>query len=144
MPPQSLIPRRVLMTADAVGGVWRYAMDLAASLQTSNVQFLIVGVGPRPTAAAQAELRFLDNVEVVWTDTSLDWMAERRGPGLLSTGHHALGTEMVSRPASPQPTQSGGRPQRSRSNRGNGAFLYANLVGSDGGNGVARRVALAV
>ncbi len=78
MPPQSLIPRRVLMTADAVGGVWRYAMDLAASLQTSNVQFLIVGVGPRPTAAAQAELRFLDNVEVVWTDTSLDWMAREK------------------------------------------------------------------
>src|ERR1700712_3753225 len=79
MSPESLIPHRVLMTVDAVGGVWRYAMDLVASLQNSNVQFLIAGVGPRPTAAAQAEFRSLDNVELVWTDTTLDWMADREG-----------------------------------------------------------------
>ena len=41
------MPLRILMTADAVGGVWVYATELACSLcQAGNVVMLAV-IGPR-------------------------------------------------------------------------------------------------
>ena len=37
-------PRRVLMTLDAMGGVWRYALDLA--LEPSELYSLAPATGP--------------------------------------------------------------------------------------------------
>lgn len=66
---------RVLMTVDAVGGVWRYAVDLARALQPHGTQFLFAGFGPRPSATQMAEARRWCDVE--WTGLELDWMAKR-------------------------------------------------------------------
>jgi glycosyltransferase involved in cell wall biosynthesis len=62
------------MTVDAVGGVWRYAMDLAASLQPRGVEFLFVGLGPRPSGRQQREAAELGHLR--WLDAPLDWMVE--------------------------------------------------------------------
>ena len=40
---------RVLMTADCVGGVWTYALDLAESLGDFGVEVLLATMGPRPS-----------------------------------------------------------------------------------------------
>jgi glycosyltransferase involved in cell wall biosynthesis len=72
-PPRAI---RVLMTVDAVGGVWRYAMDLAAGLQASGVSFTFVGLGPRPSAAQRHEAEGLG--KLIWEDAQLDWLA--KGP----------------------------------------------------------------
>jgi glycosyltransferase involved in cell wall biosynthesis len=69
-------PIRVLMTVDAVGGVWRYAMDLAAGLRSSGVSFTFVGLGPRPSAAQRNEAEALGSL--IWEDAQLDWLA--KGP----------------------------------------------------------------
>lgn len=66
-------PARVLMTLDAVGGVWRYAMTLAAGLAAHDSSVLFVGLGPRPSAAQRAEAEKLG--ELVWLDLPLDWLA---------------------------------------------------------------------
>ncbi len=42
--------RRVLITLDAVGGVWRYALDVARGLESHGVDCLLVGFGPAPDA----------------------------------------------------------------------------------------------
>ena len=66
-------PTRVLMTLDAVGGIWRYAVDLAAGLNRSGIACLLVGCGPRAGAALPPGLAA---TELVWTDAPLDWMVE--------------------------------------------------------------------
>jgi glycosyltransferase involved in cell wall biosynthesis len=66
---------RVLMTIDAVGGVWRYGMDLARQLGEEGVACLLVGCGPEPTAAQQKECDRLRNVTLRWSSLPLDWMA---------------------------------------------------------------------
>lgn len=71
----SPLPSRILMTADAVGGVWRYALDLCRSLAARDIGVLLLGLGPPPGEAERAEARALQNVELRWTDLPLDWMA---------------------------------------------------------------------
>jgi glycosyltransferase involved in cell wall biosynthesis len=68
---------RVLMTIDAAGGVWRYAMDLARGLRGHGVETAFVGFGPRPAPAAEAEAMALGPLD--WAEAPLDWMAEDAG-----------------------------------------------------------------
>jgi len=71
-PPQNL-PRRVLMTVDAVGGVWRYAMDLGAAAQNIGIEVIFAGFGPPPTVAQADEANRIGTLE--WVPAPLDWTA---------------------------------------------------------------------
>lgn len=66
-------PMRVLMSVDAVGGVWRHAMELARPMRRLGVSVVFAGLGPQPRPEALSEARSLG--EVVWTGMPLDWMA---------------------------------------------------------------------
>ncbi|MGK9050721.1 glycosyltransferase family 4 protein [Neorhizobium petrolearium] len=79
---------RVLMTVDAVGGVWRYAMDLAGGLKHHGVRTCFAGFGPRPSREQILEAEALG--ELVWFDAPLDWMVDGEAalqevPRLLSS-----------------------------------------------------------
>jgi glycosyltransferase involved in cell wall biosynthesis len=63
----------VLMTLDAVGGVWRYAMDLAAGLAGQGYAFTFAGFGPPPSPSKRAEAERIG--QVLWFDAPLDWLA---------------------------------------------------------------------
>ncbi|MDX1205794.1 glycosyltransferase [Sinorhizobium medicae] len=83
----SPLPRRILMTVDAVGGVWRYAVDLAEAMRRSGVETLIVGFGPAPSPEQRREAESIGRLE--WSDQPLDWMVEDESelcgvPDLLS------------------------------------------------------------
>jgi len=68
-------PLRVLMTSDAVGGVWQYATDLARVLAQDGVETALALLGPPPTSAqreAAADLTLID------TGLPLDWLAPDR------------------------------------------------------------------
>lgn len=86
----SMPPRRVLMTLDAVGGVWRYALDVARGLSVYDVTYLLVGFGPEPGAAQLAECKSLTKSEIVWIGEPLDWMVS--DPAKLDRGTAALGS----------------------------------------------------
>ena len=43
------------MTADAVGGVWTYALDLAGGLSRHGVETMLAVLGPEPSAEQRAE-----------------------------------------------------------------------------------------
>lgn len=62
------------MTADAVGGVWTYALDLARALAPVGVHVTLAIMGPPPGAAQRASLRELDNVDPVVGPFQLEWM----------------------------------------------------------------------
>lgn len=70
---------RILMTLDAVGGVWRYAVDLAATLADAGHEIVFAGFGPPPQPAQEEEARATARLE--WSDAPLDWLAS--GPGDL-------------------------------------------------------------
>ena len=65
--------QRILMTADAVGGVWRYALDLGGALSDRGVLVSLAVMGPPPDAAGlrEAEQRGLT---VVHRPYRLEWM----------------------------------------------------------------------
>src|SRR6059058_5946721 len=70
------IPRRILMTADTVGGVWTYCLELAASLATSGIEILLATMGKRPSAEQRAEAAQLENLTLVESEFRLEWMDE--------------------------------------------------------------------
>src|SRR4051794_21205585 len=67
---------RVVMTADAVGGIWQYALDLADGLSAQGVQTVLAVLGPRPGPEQQREAKAIAGLELVQTDLQLDWLAQ--------------------------------------------------------------------
>lgn len=67
---------RLLMTADAVGGVWTYALDLSAALSQYDISVVLATMGPRPNDAQRAAVEQLSNVQLVESDYRLEWMTE--------------------------------------------------------------------
>lgn len=77
--------RRVLMTADAVGGVWTYALDLAGGLAARGADCVIALLGPEPDADQMAQAGRVPGLELHRTGLPLDWLA--RNPGeVLAAG----------------------------------------------------------
>ncbi|HYD88106.1 MAG TPA: glycosyltransferase family 4 protein [Vitreimonas sp.] len=68
-----MIPHRVLMTVDAVGGVWTYAAELAAQLRMREIEVVLAVVGPAPSAA---QMRAMRGTDVRVTGLPLDWLAD--------------------------------------------------------------------
>ncbi len=68
-------PLRVFMTADAVGGVWQYALDLAGGLVRHGVETTLAVLGPAPNPAQAAEAAGVPGLAVIGTGLPLDWTA---------------------------------------------------------------------
>jgi len=66
---------RVLMTADAVGGVWTYAVELIAGLG-DEAEVVLATCGPAPNRAQQEQLRRLPLAAYEHRDYALEWTAE--------------------------------------------------------------------
>jgi glycosyltransferase involved in cell wall biosynthesis len=66
---------RVLMTADAVGGVWTYALDLAGGLARLGVETTLMVLGPSPGRDQLAQARAVAGLELIDTRLPLDWLA---------------------------------------------------------------------
>jgi glycosyltransferase involved in cell wall biosynthesis len=83
-------PRRILMTADAVGGVWTYALELARALEPVGVHVTLATMGPPPTAAQRAAAYEIPNLELIVRTFQLEWADDpwddvhRAGEWLLS------------------------------------------------------------
>jgi len=65
---------RLMMTTDAVGGVWIYATTLARSLGLAGFEVLLVTLGRQPTGAQRAMLRGCPGVSLIETDLQLEWL----------------------------------------------------------------------
>ncbi|MGZ2411871.1 glycosyltransferase involved in cell wall biosynthesis [Sphingomonas sp. F9_3S_D5_B_2] len=61
---------RILLTTDAVGGVWVYSLDLARALAALGVEAVLAVMGPSPT---EAQRREAEGIRLVDTGLPLDW-----------------------------------------------------------------------
>jgi len=64
---------RVLMTADAVGGVWHYALELCRGVREREVDGVLATLGPRPSAEQREAARCL-GLTLCQSDFRLEWM----------------------------------------------------------------------
>jgi glycosyltransferase involved in cell wall biosynthesis len=76
--PEVTCGLHVLMTADAVGGVWQYALDLADGLRRHGVRTTIAVLGPFPSTDQQATAEAV-GIELITTGLPLDWTASHQG-----------------------------------------------------------------
>jgi len=67
--------KRTIVTTDAVGGVWRYSLELARGFIEQHVDVVLAVLGPAPDPLQQREAATL-GVRLVVTDLPLDWLAE--------------------------------------------------------------------
>lgn len=71
---------RLLLTTDAVGGVWQYSLELAASLAAERVTTILAVLGPSPTPEQQAAARAVPGLALVDTALPLDWLCDTAAP----------------------------------------------------------------
>ena len=67
-------PQRILMTADTVGGVWTYALELIRALP--QIEFALATMGAPISPAQRAEAAELANVTLFPSTYALEWMNE--------------------------------------------------------------------
>jgi glycosyltransferase involved in cell wall biosynthesis len=65
-------PIKVLMTTDAVGGVWTYSTGLAFALAAAGMEVHLVTLGPPPRGEKRAMLRD-SRVRLIETNLALEW-----------------------------------------------------------------------
>jgi glycogen synthase len=65
---------RVLMTTDAVGGVWQYATQLASLLAARGARVRLASMGPEPSAGQLAEVARVPGVDIRVGRYALEWM----------------------------------------------------------------------
>ena len=84
------LPRRILMTADPIGGVWSYVLELARSLSVHGVEIALATMGQALSADQRREVVDEKNVTLYESVFRLEWMddpwsdIERSGDWLLS------------------------------------------------------------
>jgi glycogen(starch) synthase len=69
-------PTRILMTADTVGGVWTYALELARALQPYNIEVLLAVMGPPLSSGQQEDAHGIPNVSLFKSNYRLEWMPD--------------------------------------------------------------------
>jgi glycogen synthase len=92
-----MAPTRILMTTDAVGGVWNYSLRLAEALANYDVRFDLATMGPVPSAFQKQEAAALSNVTLHESTYQLEWMKDP-WDDIARAGEWLLQLERQSRP----------------------------------------------
>jgi glycogen(starch) synthase len=67
---------RVLMTTDAIGGVWSYTLELCRALHAHRVQISLAVLGARPSDSQRLQAVSLPNVTLHESVFRLEWMPD--------------------------------------------------------------------
>jgi glycogen(starch) synthase len=68
--------QRVLITADTLGGVWNYAVELASVLDRRGVRLALATLGAPPTAYQRSQLSGLHHLTLHESSYKLEWMQQ--------------------------------------------------------------------
>jgi len=70
------LPKRILMTADPIGGVWTYALELIRGLAAYDVEVGLATMGAPLTRGQREESSNLGNLQIWESDFKLEWMPD--------------------------------------------------------------------
>jgi glycogen(starch) synthase len=77
MPSTTEVPiQRLLMTADPLGGVWTYALELAQALQSYDVELVLAAMGAPLQDQQRMAVQQIENVTLCESAWKLEWMEE--------------------------------------------------------------------
>lgn len=68
--------QRVLMTADTVGGVWTYAIELVRALAGYDIEVTLATMGPPPSNEQCAAAKAIANLDLQESSFRLEWMTD--------------------------------------------------------------------
>lgn len=91
------LPSRVLMTTDAVGGVWHYAVQLSTRLARAGCEIVLAVLGPKPSHEQHAEIAAIKGAFLESLPGKLEWMPESE-PDVSRAGDWLLHLEDRYRP----------------------------------------------
>lgn len=76
MPPNQAptAPERILMTTDAVGGVWGYSLELCRALAPYGVEVVLATMGGPLRQGQRIEVAGIENVQLIEGRFKLEWM----------------------------------------------------------------------
>jgi glycosyltransferase involved in cell wall biosynthesis len=74
MNPRDEPPRKVLMTADAVGGIWTFSLELARALTAKGIGVVLAVMGPPPSLVDRREAGDVEGIELHEQPFRLEWM----------------------------------------------------------------------
>jgi glycosyltransferase involved in cell wall biosynthesis len=69
------LPRRILLTTDAVGGVWSYSLAIARGLAALGCACALAVLGPAPSDDQRAAAASIARLRLIETGLPLDWTA---------------------------------------------------------------------
>ncbi len=81
-------PKRVLLSTDAVGGVWPYTVELSRAFSRRRVEVEVAVLGPGVTAEQRRAVTTLPGLRLHETGLPLDWTAD--APSALDTASNTL------------------------------------------------------
>lgn len=107
-------PFRILLTVDAVGGVWQYGLALARGLAVHGTETVLAVLGPAASTLQRAEARAIPGATLVETGLPLDWLCDDAAPvrsaaAAIADMAHARHADLVQLN---MPTLAGGIPAR--------------------------------
>ena len=70
------MPRRILMTADTIGGVWTYALELAGGLALQGVEVALATMGRAPSEEQRRAAAQVPNLQLFESTFRLEWMED--------------------------------------------------------------------
>ena len=88
---------KILMTADTVGGIWTYAMELARSLARADVQIALATMGEPLNSEQRQQISELPHTILFESEFKLEWM-DNPWPEVQSAGEWLLQIERDVRP----------------------------------------------
>lgn len=68
------LPQTILMTADTVGGVWTYALELAKALGEYDITVYLATMGETLSKSQWNSADAIPNLEIAESDYDLEWM----------------------------------------------------------------------
>lgn len=68
------LPNRILMTADTIGGVWNYSIDLIAALENYGIETALFTMGRKLNFSQRKQISKLKNLTLFESDYKLEWM----------------------------------------------------------------------
>lgn len=73
--PEMRRPARVLLTTDAVGGVWTHSLELASGLAAKGIEVVLAVMGPRASVDQVRAAKTNPLLTLLATELPLDWLA---------------------------------------------------------------------